>query len=692
MFEVSVVIPTHNRQKLLLESVDSVRSQTHPVKQIIVVDDGSTDDTELWCKSQDDIIYLKTPHIGPSGARNLGARIALSEWLAFLDSDDVWCPNHIETLLTVVRKFPRSTWIVSNAVITDPELKPLEGVQGFIRAFPVFKMSERQFVSFFPNDMSLSTWHGNAQRQALLGNWLQPSGLLVHRKFFLSINGFNPSLKRCEDMDLLIRMTLISDATVSLCPTYYWRQGQADSLAADKYALLLKLGALRVLWGSGSYHVRKNPTLLLVWARSSLKHALDLLVSCILRLIKKTEPEVWLQTILLSAAAFLNVFLPILLSRFFSQSDFGEYRTFGLYLASSTALSFTSGFWSLLPFWRARKDRGLVHCAVAFNVTVVLSGLFACIVFFVSPFVGLVDSLQKTILLCSSIFFLIPAFYLEQSLNFAGQGLKAAFIVAATEIGKLGSIIFVSIFLKSNLLVFFIIWLSLLIRLLLLYSSNLGQGLFRAGRLSLGEFVDVLKSASPVCVAAAVIAFAASFDRLYLSKQISVSDFAVISAGCITIPVVGIFEQSVYQRAISKIASALQENRFQDAIDIFRRSLIMVASVTLPITFLVFMFADIVISLFFDDRYLSAGLVLQIFTLQNLSSCLPVDILSRAQGKSREVFLFSIVQLSFVLVSVVLSFRIYGAIGAVSAAVVSNLLSRVIFLVWKFRDGGPFKH
>ena len=83
---VSVVIPSHNRAQLVMRALDSVRSQTYPADEILVVDDGSEDDTLKRIRlEQQDVHVLEQPHSGVSTARNLGIREATGDWIAFLD-------------------------------------------------------------------------------------------------------------------------------------------------------------------------------------------------------------------------------------------------------------------------------------------------------------------------------------------------------------------------------------------------------------------------------------------------------------------------------------------------------------------------------------------------------------------------------------------------------------------------------
>jgi len=95
---VSVVIPTYNRAHMICQTIDSVLAQTQPVGEIILVDDGSTDNTEEALGSYSRYItkYIKQPNAGPAAARNRGIKEAKGEFIAFLDSDDLWVQSKTE--------------------------------------------------------------------------------------------------------------------------------------------------------------------------------------------------------------------------------------------------------------------------------------------------------------------------------------------------------------------------------------------------------------------------------------------------------------------------------------------------------------------------------------------------------------------------------------------------------------------
>ncbi len=99
---VSVIIPTYNRSNLVKEVVDSVLQQTYTDLEVLVVDDGSTDDTRFVIEGISDprVGYYYKENGGPSSARNMGLGRATGEYVAFLDADDLWPPHYLETVVT----------------------------------------------------------------------------------------------------------------------------------------------------------------------------------------------------------------------------------------------------------------------------------------------------------------------------------------------------------------------------------------------------------------------------------------------------------------------------------------------------------------------------------------------------------------------------------------------------------------
>jgi glycosyltransferase involved in cell wall biosynthesis len=115
---VSVIIPTFNRANLVKEAIESVLAQTFQDVEIIVIDDGSTDETkEVVSKMPSDKThYIYQNNMGPAAARNAGIRIARGQYIAFLDSDDLWLPKKLEKQLQLFEKLPPEVGLVHCSV------------------------------------------------------------------------------------------------------------------------------------------------------------------------------------------------------------------------------------------------------------------------------------------------------------------------------------------------------------------------------------------------------------------------------------------------------------------------------------------------------------------------------------------------------------------------------------------------
>jgi glycosyltransferase involved in cell wall biosynthesis len=200
LFQISVIIPTHNRAALLPQAVASIRAQTYPVSQIVIVDDGSTDGTREVVESlklptgesQPAIDYLFQQQQGVSVARNAGLAAATGEWIAFLDSDDLWLPEKIAWQTRALAQYSA----VSGACSTDSRYihNPLLEKT----AFEEIQADCRSDIGLFPDFARRITSH------IFHGVYLQ--ALLVRADLLRSLGGFHPQLPVNEDTDLLFRL------------------------------------------------------------------------------------------------------------------------------------------------------------------------------------------------------------------------------------------------------------------------------------------------------------------------------------------------------------------------------------------------------------------------------------------------------------------------------------------------------
>ena len=195
---LSVVIPTWNRARLVCEAVESALSQRDGQVEVIVVDDGSTDDTGkvLDQRFRNRIKLLRLPHRGGAGAaRNAGVSQATGDLLAFLDSDDLWLPGKLDAELSVFEQFPDAEAVISDGrYIIDGNFSALSRFEqnGLLAA------TQRR-VGWMVNSPWLWTVCQN-------GVWICAITLSRRAVTLLGEPLFAADLNSCEDWELQIRV------------------------------------------------------------------------------------------------------------------------------------------------------------------------------------------------------------------------------------------------------------------------------------------------------------------------------------------------------------------------------------------------------------------------------------------------------------------------------------------------------
>lgn len=162
MPKVSVIIPTYNRSGRVKEAISSVLAQTEPNLEIIVVDDGSTDDTRTVVESLADkrVGYFYKTNGGPASARNFGLSKARADYIAFLDSDDSWPPNYLEVMLSHLENNSEFGAVYSPITVIYPdgnEIKSYKSPRGK-SGWVTLDLFRRSFVSIFAAVFRESVW------------------------------------------------------------------------------------------------------------------------------------------------------------------------------------------------------------------------------------------------------------------------------------------------------------------------------------------------------------------------------------------------------------------------------------------------------------------------------------------------------------------------------------------------------
>lgn len=255
---VSVIIPTYNRADLVSHAIASALAQTHRPCEVIVVDDGSTDDTAERCRQWGDRIrYHRIANGGVSAARNAGIALARGEWVALLDSDDAWMPTKLEVQLAAHRAIPTAAWSVTGCELVDGAGQPRAGPQSFAGTFPLFRELGCDPEQLFAHHLQRIEVEAAAGRHIcfqgdlfgllFLGNVALPTSALMRRQFVADVGGFDPSLRVAEETEFFHRAAAQGPAIIIMSPVVRYRVAQGDSLTSSRHTVALTEAALRSL-------------------------------------------------------------------------------------------------------------------------------------------------------------------------------------------------------------------------------------------------------------------------------------------------------------------------------------------------------------------------------------------------------------------------------------------------------------
>lgn len=216
---VSAVIPTYNYGRYVVEAVESVLAQTHAPIEVIVVDDGSTDDTrERLAPFAGRVRYIYQRNAGLCAARNTGIEAARGELIALLDSDDLWAPGKLTAQLAAFARRPDAL-CVGTGHYSATEPAPASDDTGLIA------YNTADLLEYSP---------------------FCPSSALIRRSALVEIGSFDIALSGSGDLDMWIRLSAIGPVLQLRAPLTGYRQhgenmsNRADSMLADHQRVLRK--------------------------------------------------------------------------------------------------------------------------------------------------------------------------------------------------------------------------------------------------------------------------------------------------------------------------------------------------------------------------------------------------------------------------------------------------------------------
>jgi len=214
---ISVIIPTYNRATFVTKAIDSVLSQTYKDYEIIVVDDGSTDDTRHVLKPyRDRIRYIYQENRGAAAARNLGIKSSNAKWLAFLDSDDRWLPEKLSFQMECVTQSDAQVCFTNIIYESEPD------------EHTSLVATERKAMSYKVYDEPLEMVLDRS-----IKNYVQ--SMLVKRSLFDRVGYYDERLKIADDTRMIFDLALETTFAYITTPlTIISRSAEREGLISNR--------------------------------------------------------------------------------------------------------------------------------------------------------------------------------------------------------------------------------------------------------------------------------------------------------------------------------------------------------------------------------------------------------------------------------------------------------------------------
>jgi GT2 family glycosyltransferase len=257
---VSVIIPTHNRANIIGRAIESALGQTYRQLEVVVADDGSSDNTRALAESFGSrVTYVHQANAGVSAARNFGMRLSRGEFIAFLDSDDAWRPWKIEAQMAALRRHPEAgiVWTDMAAVDDDDRMIAERYLRTMYSAYEELDIvrtlnqvdSLLTLSSSAPSALAATAVReGDVSGAILLGNLIHTSTVLFRRSWCERTGGFDQSYERAgEDYEFYIRLSSAGPAVFIDAPSTLYRVGGADQLTAPSMMLEIARNNLRAI-------------------------------------------------------------------------------------------------------------------------------------------------------------------------------------------------------------------------------------------------------------------------------------------------------------------------------------------------------------------------------------------------------------------------------------------------------------
>lgn len=257
---VSVLIPSYNRGYIIGKAIESVLAQTYRPLEIIVVDDGSTDETRaIIDKFGPAISYIYQENAGLAVARNTGLAAARGEFIAFQDSDDIWLPWKLQVQVALMRHLPELALVWTDMTAVNPvgvvvsksHLKTMYHVYQKIKAEDYLSNSGlvKDVCPDSPPDVAQASFrYGDIFSPMFMGNLVHPPTALMRRKHLCCTGGLDLTFARtCEDYEFFWRVSREGLGALVEAPSMLYRVDAEDQLTKPDLHLYFARGNLVAL-------------------------------------------------------------------------------------------------------------------------------------------------------------------------------------------------------------------------------------------------------------------------------------------------------------------------------------------------------------------------------------------------------------------------------------------------------------
>ncbi len=197
---VDVIIPAYNASRFLRAAIDSALAQQGVALHVIVVDDGSTDDTAEIARSYGEpVVLVSQANKGLPGARNAGIAMSTAPYVALLDADDIWLPGKLARQTELLRAHPEVGLVFTDMIVFSGDFQVEE--DGYLLTTPEYARLERR-----PLGDSACLLSEAAAQAVMRYNFICPSATMLRREAIVGMGGFDEAFRVCEDIECWMRI------------------------------------------------------------------------------------------------------------------------------------------------------------------------------------------------------------------------------------------------------------------------------------------------------------------------------------------------------------------------------------------------------------------------------------------------------------------------------------------------------